>query len=235
MATGRGRVDDGNDEVATNLPTLRYAKLNSNVRNLERHGHGFILRSSEVVELAPFGRARIRTDIQIKLPSRQYIGRITALPTEDFRLSTFNSGLMVSEAIVEPEQIMEILRVTVINLSGTTLVIALGEAIAKLTVEESPKMYCLPSHRLNNNTLTLIQEAGELSHNVFVPIQNRVVSERNVLPSLSEFMPVGGRVLLPSLSPFTPVDSPSATARPSPSLSAFMPVDPPTAKATPSV
>ena len=199
MAAGRGRVDDGNDEVATNLPTLRYAKLTTNVLNLERHGHGFILRSSEVTELAPFGRTRIRTDMQLKLPSRQYIGRITALPTENFRLSTFNSGLMVSEAIVEPEQIMEILRVTAINLSATTLKIGMGEAIAKLTVEESPKIYCVPSHRLNNNTLSLIQEAGELSHAVFVPVDSRPATAR---PS-------------PSLSAFMPIDPPTAKATPS--------------------
>lgn len=162
-------VDDGNDETATTLPTVRYVKLSADARNLEKHGHGFILCSAETIELAPFERAKIRTDLQIKLPSKQFVGRVTGLPTEGFRLSAYNSGLLIPETIVEPEQILEIFRLTAFNMGGTALAIGIGEQIAKFTVEESPKIYCFSSPRLNSNTIPLMEEARNLSRAIFRP------------------------------------------------------------------
>ena len=57
------------------------------------------------------------------------------LPSDGFPLSPFNSGLVIPTAIIEPEQISENIKVTVINLSANPLEIKaeeLGEKEAQM-------------------------------------------------------------------------------------------------------
>ena len=156
-------VNDGNDEIPTTMPTLKFVRLNHNASTVRRHGRGFLLMAADVVMIPALGRVQVPTNVQIKLPSLQHYGLIVNLDADEFSLSPFLSGLFVPSSVIEPGDINKPVAITVLNMSMTSKRINIGEPIAKLMIEKSEKVYVVGTPRINEMTVTLVTLANQHS------------------------------------------------------------------------